>query len=238
VPDRSGATPVELAEWYILNVGFGETPLVARGSASKIFSIGYGGGTLTMPFTPRPFGNDIYAQFGDNFALPVVGNFDPPVVPFSGNAAGPLTDTNPDNPLDVNADGIVSPLDALVVINTDQPSGQYIAQGAFAIQQWHLSGREWGFVHHALGCAAAGESFESSHRGRGSRGRVIGPAGDARPGQPAPDGGCLAWGGRSLVAGSTPFDGGCDGQCGDPADGFVDPEAGSAADVLFAEFGR
>ena len=31
-----------------------------------------------MSFTPIPFGNDIYAQYGNSFALPVVGNFDPP----------------------------------------------------------------------------------------------------------------------------------------------------------------
>jgi hypothetical protein len=124
VPDRSGATPVELAEWYILTSD--GAPLVSRIENSMVT------GRPTIPFTPRPFGPDIYAQFGDNFALPVVGNFDPPVVPLSGNAAGPPTDTNLDNPLDVNADGIVSPLDVLVVINTLNHLGQYLGQGAFA----------------------------------------------------------------------------------------------------------
>ena len=34
--------------------------------------------TLDSRKNPVPFGPDIYAQFGDEFALPVVGNFDPP----------------------------------------------------------------------------------------------------------------------------------------------------------------
>lgn len=127
VPDRSGATPVELAEWYILNSG--GSPLTDRIENSMVT------GRSTIHFTPRPFGNDLYAQFGDNFALPVVGNFDPPVVPLSGGAAGPMTNTNPDNPLDVNADGIVSPLDVLLVINTINHLDQYIGQGAFAFSK-------------------------------------------------------------------------------------------------------
>ncbi len=68
----------------------------------------------TIDFTPRPFGPDVYAQFGDDFALPIVGNFDPPTTSLD------RTDqqlTNPSNPLDVNADGHVSPVDALLVVN-------------------------------------------------------------------------------------------------------------------------
>ncbi|TVS15865.1 MAG: hypothetical protein EA424_15210 [Planctomycetaceae bacterium] len=124
VPDRSGATPAELAEWYILTSG--GSPLTDRIDDSMVTA------QPTVHFTPRPFGPDIYAQFGDNFALPVVGNFDPPVVPLSGKDVGPMTDTNPNNPLDVNGDGIVSPLDVLIVINTINHHDQYIAQGAFA----------------------------------------------------------------------------------------------------------
>jgi large repetitive protein len=70
-------------------------------------------------FNPTPFGNDQYLQFGDKFALPLVGNFDPPVnpaVPSGGN-------TNLNNPVDVNNDGYVSPLDALIVINYMNANG-------------------------------------------------------------------------------------------------------------------
>ncbi len=34
---------------------------------------------LNHPFSPAPLGSDLFAQFGDNFGLPIVGNFDPPV---------------------------------------------------------------------------------------------------------------------------------------------------------------
>ena len=37
--------------------------------------------TLNHAFSPIPFGNDIYAEFGDELALPLIGNFDPPVTP-------------------------------------------------------------------------------------------------------------------------------------------------------------
>ena len=65
-------------------------------------------------FSPAPLGNDLSAQFGDELALPIFGNFDPPV-------AGSTEDTNPLHrhpaPLDINGDGTISPLDALLVIN-------------------------------------------------------------------------------------------------------------------------
>jgi hypothetical protein len=59
-----------------------------------------------------PFGTDIFAQYGDEQALPVVGNFDPPTGVFPL-----LTNTNARNHFDVNDDFIVSPIDALLVIN-------------------------------------------------------------------------------------------------------------------------
>ena len=72
IPDRSGATPEESGEWYFL-VSDGRSivdRLVPdpRDSAKNI-----------VDFTPIPFGMDVFAQFGDDFAVPLVGNFDPPV---------------------------------------------------------------------------------------------------------------------------------------------------------------
>lgn len=65
-------------------------------------------------FSPAPIGNDLSAQFGDELALPVFGNFDPPV----GTST---VDENPLHrkpaPLDINGDGKVSPVDALLIIN-------------------------------------------------------------------------------------------------------------------------
>lgn len=70
VPDRSGATPEEAGEWYFIISG--GRPIFERIIPDPIR------GNPVIPFNPVPFGNDLFAQFGDRFALPVVGNFDPP----------------------------------------------------------------------------------------------------------------------------------------------------------------
>jgi len=101
VPDRTGVAPSESAEWYLL----------VSGGTSIVDRLKAGGGTIT--FKPTPFGNDIYAQYGDEFGLPVVGNFDPPLT----SAIDDAPFTNPQDPLDVNNDGNISPLDALLIIN-------------------------------------------------------------------------------------------------------------------------
>ena len=108
VPDRAGVLGLAASEWYFLISG-GDS-LIDRISPpdDPINS------RPTIDFTPTPFGNDLFAQFGDQFALPVVGNFDPPTLLLEDQAE---EYTNPQNPLDVNADGSVSPLDALLVIN-------------------------------------------------------------------------------------------------------------------------
>jgi hypothetical protein len=64
VPGRDGVTPREAAEWYFL-VSTG-TPV--PGTVS----------TLNHAFRPAPFGTDLFAQFGDELAVPILGNFDPP----------------------------------------------------------------------------------------------------------------------------------------------------------------
>ncbi|MEM1228263.1 MAG: tandem-95 repeat protein [Planctomycetota bacterium] len=62
-----------------------------------------------------PGGNDLFIQFGDDTALPIVGNFDPIVASGIPDETGTLT--NEANVYDVNNDGDVSALDALLVIN-------------------------------------------------------------------------------------------------------------------------
>src|SRR5690606_112794 len=71
VPRTSAQTPRPESEWYFLL----SDDFVARGGARVPGTIV----TLDHAFTPVPFGNDIYAEFGDEKALPIVGNFDPPV---------------------------------------------------------------------------------------------------------------------------------------------------------------
>ncbi len=71
VPDRSGVPPLETGDWYWL-ISHGK-PLHQR------IVTDHDTGNNTIEFTPFPFGWDIFAQFGDEHALPIAGNFDPPV---------------------------------------------------------------------------------------------------------------------------------------------------------------
>ena len=72
-----------------------------------------------VSFSPAPLGDDLFARFGGDFALPVVGNFDPPVTasPGSESADEEVSPGNDRDPFDLNDDGYVSPLDALLIIN-------------------------------------------------------------------------------------------------------------------------
>ncbi len=99
VPGRLGQVPDAAGEWYFLL-----SDNVNEDLPSGIFD----------PYSPDPLGNDLSAQFGDEFALPLLGNFDPPVGP---NSSGLNSMTNQLNEYDTNMDGQVTALDALVVIN-------------------------------------------------------------------------------------------------------------------------
>ncbi|NQT12701.1 MAG: hypothetical protein HQ582_08130 [Planctomycetes bacterium] len=69
VPDRGAMTPEEAGEWYFLISNDVDAAARSPGTID----------TLNHAFTPSPFGHDLFAQFGDEFAIPVIGNFDPPV---------------------------------------------------------------------------------------------------------------------------------------------------------------
>ncbi|MBC7854411.1 MAG: hypothetical protein IAF94_13340 [Pirellulaceae bacterium] len=116
VPNRAGVSPEEDAEWYILVSG--GSRLVDRIHADPI------DGVPVIDYTPVPFGNDIYIQYGDQFGLPILGNFDPPVTP-GGSTSVSFPSSNPHNPLDVNNDGDISPIDALLVINEINANGSH-----------------------------------------------------------------------------------------------------------------
>ncbi|MDA0660394.1 MAG: Ig-like domain-containing protein [Planctomycetota bacterium] len=110
VPDRVGVAPREAGEWYILVSGGASIINRIEPALNPIR------GLPEVRFSPVPFGNDVFAQFGDQFALPVVGNFDPPV----SNVAPPpkqFGHTNLINELDVNNDTYVSAIDALLIIH-------------------------------------------------------------------------------------------------------------------------
>ncbi len=69
LPERTGVLPLEGGHWeFLLSNDFGENQ---RG--------GHQVNALNHPFSPTPLGTDIFSQFGDEFALPIVGNLDPPV---------------------------------------------------------------------------------------------------------------------------------------------------------------
>jgi hypothetical protein len=60
------------------------TGLTAAPTVGDIVSVGGIGNTLNLlnhAFNTAPFGNDIVAEFGDEQALPILGNFDPPATP-------------------------------------------------------------------------------------------------------------------------------------------------------------
>jgi hypothetical protein len=97
--------------FYDLPTAPGVNPIYANGRIVRdvLFP-----GANVVRFDPSPFGNDLFMQFGNEFALPILGNFDPPV---SRGAALP-TATNPRNVMDVNNDGHVTAADALIIIDS------------------------------------------------------------------------------------------------------------------------
>lgn len=113
------ASPNNQIAWKEIQV---EAAASAQPLVDRITATIDGTGGNEIAFTPQPFGSDLFAMFGNSNALPIVGNFDPPLVPTAGNSVEPvrfmsLGTTNLDNPYDVNGDGYVTALDALSVIN-------------------------------------------------------------------------------------------------------------------------
>ncbi|WP_254513390.1 dockerin type I domain-containing protein [Anatilimnocola floriformis] len=111
-PDRTTQTPGDDAEWYILVSG--GTSLLNRIVVDPIPAPGAVTSNI-IPFKPTPFGNDLYYQYGDEYSLPVVGNFDPPLTPVTPATLSALQ--NPRNALDVNNDGRITAFDAIEIIN-------------------------------------------------------------------------------------------------------------------------
>ncbi len=83
VPRTNAQNPEAAAEWYfLLSNDFAEPGVPAVHVPGTI-------ATLDHPFTPVPFGFDLYAEFGNERALPLVGNFDPPVAAATQTNSGP-----------------------------------------------------------------------------------------------------------------------------------------------------
>ncbi len=144
MPGREGQLPKEAGEFYFLVSDAVPPALTVPGPPTF------------LPYSPAPLGNDFSVQFGDDFALPLLGNFDPPVGGES-EALAPETLTNQLDRFDTNMDGKVTALDALVVINalgrTDHiqlasPGRLVAAFGGFTL------GRQCRWQHHLNRCAA------------------------------------------------------------------------------------
>jgi len=76
VPDRSGQTPREGGEFYLLI----STPTAAYPNRSTLWAAAGLNrlAWLNHEFTPVPFGRDLFARFGEEFAAPLFANLDPP----------------------------------------------------------------------------------------------------------------------------------------------------------------
>ncbi|MEO2014728.1 MAG: hypothetical protein ABGZ53_10195, partial [Fuerstiella sp.] len=81
--------------------------------------------TNVIDFHPTPFGNDFFVQYGDDYSMPVVGNFDPPVTGGTSNLISNLT-FNTKNPYDVDANGAVNVHDLFEVLFDLQYNGQRV----------------------------------------------------------------------------------------------------------------
>ena len=107
VPRNSAQPNRPMAEWYFLiSNDFGAVNRVT-GTIN----------TLDHAFEIVPFGNDLYAEFGDELALPIVGNFDPPVADAPANPTGGVeTQVTTTDTADFNNDGQITGLDFMAWI--------------------------------------------------------------------------------------------------------------------------
>jgi hypothetical protein len=95
VPGDGASVPRNVAGWYFLVSNDFATPGVpAVHTAGSVAKLSHG-------FSTSPFGHDIFAEFGDEKSLPIVGNFDPPVSPAAlSQAATTMGDYNGNGRID------------------------------------------------------------------------------------------------------------------------------------------
>lgn len=107
VPRDNAQVPTALAEWYFLLSNQFDANGVPTVGAVQPGTVN----TLDHPYEPVPFGFDLYAEFGNERALPIAGNFDPPV---AASSAPPTIDTQSAGMAsDFNNDGAVTGRDFL-----------------------------------------------------------------------------------------------------------------------------
>jgi hypothetical protein len=114
VPKHNAGSPDAVGEWYVLlSDGRSITQRIRQSPQD---------GQAIVDFVPEPFGRDLFLVLGSDYALPVVGNFDPHnIQPALGGLTIGLT--NWDDAHDVNGDGYVTPIDVLLLINEINRNG-------------------------------------------------------------------------------------------------------------------
>jgi len=117
VPNQDGVASNSQLSWYILQSTGAPTP----GTTVN----------LNHAFSPVPLGPDLYRQFGNNLAVPMLGNFDPP--PAAGSNTAPVLNlptslTLPDQLTTVTVD-----------LNAIDAEGNEVTLSAAADSlEWHL----------------------------------------------------------------------------------------------------
>jgi hypothetical protein len=81
VPGRTTTVPQELSQWYfLLSNDFTKDEVTNEVIPASHAQYAGTVNALNHAFSPSPLGQDLYAEIFDEFALPLVGNFDPPTL--------------------------------------------------------------------------------------------------------------------------------------------------------------
>jgi hypothetical protein len=133
-PDQTGVTPGEGAEWYFL-VSQNDLPIYTlRNAADTAGHVEFDPrlGENVYRFSPEPFGGDFLVQFGDDYGMPLVGNFDPPVTAPGAPTTPDALHRNFANRYDVNGDGQITAFDALALANELRNHGRHELQAEWS----------------------------------------------------------------------------------------------------------
>lgn len=112
LPNQIGQTPSDTSGWYFL---ISNAALQSDGTVDA----------LNHDFSPDPLGNDLFAQFGSNLGLPLVGNFDPPTTG-SSQASAARGGTSASSSLQGTSSVIAAP-SGIVVTQGNDPSDRGLA---------------------------------------------------------------------------------------------------------------
>ena len=161
---RSGNAVEQVGRVAAFNAATGQitlqAPLTVAPAVGDIIAVGGTQNTivtLNHPFEIVPFGNDIAAEFGDELALPIVGNFDPP-------AQKTLIQPSSGVPGDYDGSGSVTTADSQVWRGTYGSTTNLIADGS---QNGVVDAGDYVLWRKAKGNSGAGSGSAASTLGAG-----------------------------------------------------------------------